>query len=106
MESAGFGLPPGYERISADFLATTGRTHTLVDADHAGTHGFIEMSVDGKPLGGFEFWWSDEAGTDVARNETGEPQGPAGKRLTSAFAVVGDGIDPSTSRFSGARSTN
>src|SRR6266567_657771 len=66
MESAGFGLPPGYQRISADFLATTGRTLTLVDADHGGTRGFVELSVEGKPLGGFEFWWSDEADPEFA----------------------------------------
>ena len=28
------------------------------------------------------------------------------KPLTNTLLVVGDGIDPSTSRFSGARSTN
>jgi hypothetical protein len=43
-----------------------------------------------------------ESGPPAARSADPRTRGPA----TSAFGVVGTGVDPVTSRFSGARSAN
>jgi hypothetical protein len=37
---------------------------------------------------------------------TGQDKAPARTRLHLSFVVVGTGVDPVTSRFSGARSAN
>jgi hypothetical protein len=52
-------VPPGSERIAARVKALTGRELVLRSQSETFGHG-VEVRLDGRLLGGFEFLWDDE----------------------------------------------